>query len=65
MEPLVGRARNQTGRSSLLAVRMADSSLAIIDARAERWGMTRADAVRRILSAGIEALDKQNTEEPR
>jgi hypothetical protein len=58
VEPLVRRARPAAGRTSVLTLRVHPESLKAIDDLAVARGWTRADAVRSLLRAGMDAHRK-------
>jgi len=51
----MGRPPKPGGASAVVPVRIAPDVLALLDAYAERAGVTRSDAVRQLIEAGLKA----------
>ncbi|GBR34673.1 hypothetical protein AA11826_1264 [Komagataeibacter oboediens DSM 11826] len=52
------RGRPKTGERSHVAARVTDEEMRLIDAWAASHGITRAEAIRRLIAKGLEADKK-------
>ncbi|WP_408902275.1 ribbon-helix-helix protein, CopG family [Novacetimonas hansenii] len=56
------RGRPATGIRSHIAARVSDEEAAKIDAWAEKFNITRAEAIRRLIQKGLDEIDGDENE---